>query len=345
MNNKEFETMSREEKVNLAKQISDLATESGFSLKVQLYSENVCQLFGEKPALTCKNMLRADKELPSTDQAKVDAFNEKVKPLIDGVKGVSVSVKAKLGAGDFYKPIKNVMPFEGEEPVEITHNEGEVILVDFWATWCPPCQRPMAHNQEMLEKRKDDWAGKVRIIGVSIDQSKEKMVDHVNNKKWNSVEHYHRHKSDCSEVYGVQGVPHVLLLDTHGRIVFKGHPATRKDLEADFDTLLKGEKLTGEGAWVEGNAAGAADDAAEEVEEGFKTDLDADKVSEEVAQFKATAERWIGDKDTTEKTAGMARNFCVMTVEENYDPKTGKMAIRFCNHRVIVGPQEKVDLF
>ena len=49
MNTKEFETMSREEKVNLAKQISDLATECGFSLKVQLYSENVCQLFGEKP--------------------------------------------------------------------------------------------------------------------------------------------------------------------------------------------------------------------------------------------------------------------------------------------------------
>ena len=41
----------------------------------------------------------------------------------------------------------------------------------------------------------------------------------------------------------------------------------------------------------------------------------------------------------------MARNFCVMTVEENYDPKTGNMAIRFNNHRVIVGSQEKVDLF
>ena len=61
----------------------------------------------------------------------------------------------------------------------------------------------MAHNQEMLEKRKDDWAGKVRIIGLSIDQSKEKMVEHVNNKKWTSVEHYFRNKSDCSEVYGV----------------------------------------------------------------------------------------------------------------------------------------------
>jgi len=51
----------------------------------------------------------------------------------------------------------------------------------------------MAHNQEMLEKRAADWDGKVRIIGVSIDQSKEKMVEHVNNKKWNAVEHYHRH--------------------------------------------------------------------------------------------------------------------------------------------------------
>ena len=139
MNNKEFESMSREEKVNLAKQINDLATECGFSMKVQLYSENVCQLFGEKPNFSCKNMLRAEKELPSTDQEKADTFNEKVKPLIDGIKGVSVSVKAKMGAGDMYKTIKDVMPFEGDQPTEITHNEGEVVLIDFWATWCPPC--------------------------------------------------------------------------------------------------------------------------------------------------------------------------------------------------------------
>merc|ERR1711907_267186 len=75
-----------------------------------------------------------------------------------------------------YKTIGDVMPFEGDEPTQIVHNEGEVILLDFWATWCPPCQKPMAHNQEMLEKREKDWAGKVRIIGLSIDKEADAVV-------------------------------------------------------------------------------------------------------------------------------------------------------------------------
>jgi len=61
------------------------------------------------------------------------------------------------------------------------------------------------------------------------------------------VEHYHRHESDCSKVYGVQGVPHVMLIDAEGKIAFKGHPANRPNLEEDLDKLAKGEKLTGEG--------------------------------------------------------------------------------------------------
>lgn len=63
-----------------------------------------------------KQVLRASKELPSTDEEKVNAFNEQVKPLVDGVKGVEVNVVAKLGAGDMYKTIENVMPFDSDAP-------------------------------------------------------------------------------------------------------------------------------------------------------------------------------------------------------------------------------------
>lgn len=57
----------------------------------------------------------------------------------------------------------------------------------------------MAHNQSMLEKRGAEWGKDVRIIGISIDNGKDEVVKHVEAKKWESVEHYHRAGSTCSK--------------------------------------------------------------------------------------------------------------------------------------------------
>ena len=100
----------------------------------------------------------------------------------------------------------------------------------------------MAHNQELLLHNGDRWGDKVRIIGLSIDQNIEAVQKHVKAKKWEKVEHFHRGLSTASEDYAVKGVPHVILIDTNGMIAFIGHPAERK-LEADIETLLKGQKL------------------------------------------------------------------------------------------------------
>lgn len=121
----------------------------------------------------------------------------------------------------------NGKPESGSTTIE--HKEGQVLLLDFWATWCPPCQAPMGHNQHMLETRGKDWGDKVRLIGLSIDNDVPTVKNHVEAKKWTSVEHYHVRTAGCTadKDYGVQGVPHVLLVDTHGKIVFMGHPASR----------------------------------------------------------------------------------------------------------------------
>jgi len=144
------------------------------------------------------------------------------------------------------------------------------MFIDFWATWCPPCQKPMAHNQEMLEENGEKWGDKVKIIGLSIDKDAPTVKTHVDNKGWTKPIHYHRAKSDCSDVYQVRGVPHVLLVDTNGKIVFKGHPAGRKDLVADFNTLLEGKELSdlepaGEGAKEKDGEAAEGNDTIEDV--------------------------------------------------------------------------------
>merc|ERR1719324_424926 len=164
---------------------------------------------------------------------QVEAFKGDVASEIGTVEGLDIKVNVMLGPGCEYDTIKGIVPIKGGDPVDLVHKEGEVWLIDFWATWCPPCQKPMAHNEEMLTKRGAEWGDKVKIIGISIDQTREAVEKHVEAKDWNRPIHYHRAKSNCSDVYQVRGVPHVMLLDTTGKIVYKGHPAGRPDFEAD----------------------------------------------------------------------------------------------------------------
>jgi hypothetical protein len=100
----------------------------------------------------------------------------------------------------------------------------------------------------MLAENEAKWGDKVRLIGLSIDSEAQTVKNHVEKKGWTKVEHYHVRTPGCSadKDYGVNGVPHVLLVDTNGKIVFVGHPASR-NLEEDINALLKGDTLTGEG--------------------------------------------------------------------------------------------------
>lgn len=76
------------------------------------------------------------------------------------------------------------------------------------------------------------------------------------------MQHYFRAGSTASKDYSVNGVPHVLLIDSQGNIAFAGHPSERK-LEEDIETLLKGEALNG----TKGGEGAGAD---EEDNEGYE---------------------------------------------------------------------------
>jgi len=254
--------------------------------------------------------MRVVKEMPSTEEANVAKINAALKSLTQGIENVDIKITCQVGAGDQYKTITNVEDVNKPgEPVDLVHQAGEVWLVDFWATWCPPCQGPMAHNQDMLTKHAEAWGGKVRIIGLSIDGAPETVVKKVEEKGWNKIEHYWRSKSDCSTVYGVKGVPHVLLVDTTGKIVYKGHPASRPDLVADFNLLLKGEKLDCDPTPSTGaDAARCRETPKAKIPNGM-TSIDSVQINREMNEFKVVAEQM--QKDIGENAKGLAKDFCV----------------------------------
>lgn len=248
-------------------------------------------------------------EFGPDDEQIVNDITPKIKECLANVKDAKVSISTKRGVGASMGVIKSVNKLDGTE-CDVTHEQGQVLLLDFWATWCPPCQGPMAHNQKMLEEHGEKWGGKVRLIGLSIDQTAQKVKDHVENKKWTSVEHYHVRNGKCvaDKEFGVQGVPHVAIVDTTGKIVFVGHPASRPDLVQDFNDLLEGKTITGKGC-----TAGGGDD--EEDDEEFKQNVEADAVEGAVTKFLADAETHLLTEATKEVATGMPRAFCVLVHE------------------------------
>ena len=150
-----------------------------------------------------KMTLTVSGNVGSANMGKIEGLTQKFKDALSVVSDVKFDIGATYGIGDKVEPIDDVTVLLDSQKVgdkstiTWTHTPGTVCLIDFWATWCPPCQGPMAHNQSMLETNGDKWGDKVQIYGFSIDNSAEPVKAKVTDKKWTSVKQYHVRNGVC----------------------------------------------------------------------------------------------------------------------------------------------------
>lgn len=109
-------------------------------------------------------------------------------------------------------------------PVDMAADTNKIYVVEFWATWCPPCRTSIPHLTEVQKEFKDKG---VVIIGVS-DEEKDvvsKFVKRMGDKMDYVVAlDKDRKTSDgYMKTYGVGGIPHAFIV-RHGKIVWHGHP-------------------------------------------------------------------------------------------------------------------------
>ena len=130
-----------------------------------------------------------------------------------------------------------------EEVIKLSDFRGQVVGLDFWATWCGPCQDPMEYYDDVMKRNRENWEGKAIILAVSIDDSLEALRNHVKKKDWTQVRHLwskEKHpgwKSIAPETYGIKGVPTFFLIDPQGKIITREHSS--KDLEREINRLLE----------------------------------------------------------------------------------------------------------
>ena len=100
----------------------------------------------------------------------------------------------------------------------------------------------------MILRRKPDWQDSVRFIGLGHDEDKMILEAQVKARDWIAIEQYQTQNgySTCSKDFGVISLPHRVLIDKTGTIVYTGSAVNRL-IEEDIDKLLQDEELVGIG--------------------------------------------------------------------------------------------------
>jgi peroxiredoxin len=118
--------------------------------------------------------------------------------------------------------------------LKLSEHRGEVIMINFWATWCGPCRQEMPELDRLYQKyRKTGFL----LLGVSVDDKPEAARAMAQQLKVSFPVLFDDRKQ-ASRLYDVDAMPSTLLVDRHGVVRFV-HRGYRAGVEKQYEEKLR----------------------------------------------------------------------------------------------------------
>ncbi len=160
----------------------------------------------------------------------VQAFNTNFSQIKQRIEDANFLAPGKI-APDFTE-----LKLDGKKSFTLSSLRGQIVLIDFWASWCGPCRRENPNVVQTYEKYKKDG---FTIVSVSLDTDAQKWKNAIEQDQlsWpNHVSDLGGWNSKVAKQYKVSSVPFTVLIDGEGRVVktnLRG-PALEEELKRIF---------------------------------------------------------------------------------------------------------------
>jgi peroxiredoxin len=139
--------------------------------------------------------------------------------------------KAAVGAAAPDFVLKSV---DGKD-IRLSDYRGRVVLLNFWATWCPPCRSEMPSIESLSRKMNGyDFA----VLAVSIDGFETSQLKNMISPNHYSFTVLHDPEQKVADIYLITGIPTTYIIDKDGVIIDKSVGAEYWDSTDRIEQLM-----------------------------------------------------------------------------------------------------------
>jgi thiol-disulfide isomerase/thioredoxin len=228
-----------------AREIEDTATMNQITLDYEVVSERIneyiVKYIGDNtssvlaPYLAVSNLLNVftANQIDST----LTTFSKDIKDSKYIVVMQEKSAKMRATEVGAVAPLFTQNDPEGN-PISLESFRGNYLLIDFWASWCGPCRKENPNVVAAYNKYNDMGFD---ILGVSLDDNGEKWIAAIDKDglTWSQVGDLKGWANEVGQLYGVNSIPHSILLDKDGVIIAKN--LRGKELHEKLEEVLISE--------------------------------------------------------------------------------------------------------